>query len=202
MKKSIIISSILCASTINVYADSMTNQPMILKAQLDRAQVTHPLDKASDASKAAHPFYKKFCKNKTAMPYKNAHGEAILFFNPTTNTVQYALAYQDLSGPPIMAHFHIGKIGQGGPIYQTICGHPPPGNQALGYSASKAASSMKCPLTRSGFMVGEFKIKANQHVSGVDTINKVRQALIDGKLYFNIHTCLNEAGEIRGQVIR
>lgn len=186
----------------STFAATEDNSPIIFKANLDRAQVTHPLEAAKDAHHAPHPFYKTFCKGKSAMPYKDASGEAVVMYNPKTNRVWYALAYRNLSGAPIMMHFHIGKIGKGGPIYQTICGRPPKGSKALGYSAGKAGTGYVCPAKRYGHVVGSFKIKPNKHVKATDTVADVKQALMDGQLYINIHTCLNEPGEIRGQVIR
>ena len=176
--------------------------PVLFMAKLttDAAGDTHHLLPADDATHAPHPFYKKYCENKLAQPYQHAMGYAVMQYYPSTNKIKFSIAYQGVSGQAIMAHFHIGRTGVMGPIVQTICGNPPPGSKALGYSAGPAIAGRYCPRGRSGFITGSFKLKANKKVPSADTLEKVKQALLDGQLYINFHTCLNEPGEIRGQL--
>lgn len=174
----------------------------LFTVNLGKSQVTHKLFPVADAKKSPKPFYKRFCKTQRVQAYPFAQGRAVLRYIPKTRRVTFSLAYEGLSGTAIMAHIHIGAVGVGGPIVQTICGNPPPGNKTLGYSALPAVASKRCPRGNSGFLTGSFKLTANQKVSAADTFKKLQHALLSGNLYFNIHTCLNEAGEIRGQIVR
>lgn len=106
-----------------------------------------------------------------------ARGAAVLLFDPATNTLNFMLAYAGLSGAAVAAHFHNGAFGVAGPVVQTICG-PQNQNPLLG----------ACPA--SGFLTGTWTVPAN-----------LAPALLSGGLYMNVHTQLNPAGEIRGQII-
>jgi hypothetical protein len=195
---------IIAASAICAVSTMAAASPILMMAKLSTAQasVTHKLLPASDAMKAPHPFYKKYCKGKSAESYRNAMGLALLQYYPNKNLVKFAISYQGVSGQAIMAHFHIGQMGVMGPIVQTICGNPPPGNKALGFSAGPAISGKYCPKGNSGFITGSFKLKANKKVPAANTLMKVKDALMTGQIYINFHTCLNEPGEIRGQIRR
>lgn len=99
-----------------------------------------------------------------------------------------------------MAHFRKGSIGKAGPIVQSICGHPPPGSKALGHS-SPPVGPATCPETTSGTLKGSYTLAGNPDVTPPLSTAEEQQLLLGGALYVNIHTCLNEVGEIRGQVI-
>lgn len=201
MKKFIYFSLISIFALPIICIASPKPTQLIYTAHLSLAQVSHPLNPASDAAKAPHPFYKKFCAaHKTARNYSHASGKAVLQYTPKTGMIHFSLTYQGLSGPAIMAHFHIGETSVGGPIVQTICGNPPPGNKALGYSALPAAASKVCPRGNSGFLTGKFKVTGNSKVPNANTAAKIEKALADSDVYINIHTCLNEPGELRGQL--
>jgi hypothetical protein len=201
MKK---INQILLVSAVSLPALSLAGpmpSTVIYTSNLSLNQVAHHLIPASGAAKSPHPFYKNFCaKHQTAVDYSHASGHAVMQYTPTTGMVKFAIAYQGLSGPAIMAHFHIGGASVGGPIVQTICGNPPPGNKALGYSALPAAGGKYCPSGRSGFVTGSFKVTGNDKVTNASTSAKIEKALADSDIYINIHTCLNEPGELRGQL--
>lgn len=107
-----------------------------------------------------------------------ARGAAVLLFDPATNTLNFTLAYAGLSGAAVAAHFHNGAVGAAGPVVQTICG-PQNQNPLLG----------ACPAPNSGFLTGTWVVPAN-----------LVQTLLNGGLYLNVHTQLNPAGEIRGQI--
>ncbi len=102
---------------------------------------------------------------------------AKFIYSTTTHLLSYKIDYSDLSGKPIMAHFHLGARGSNGPVIQTICGKPAP--TLLG----------TCPISVNSTLIGTWKVPDNQ-----------RQNLIAGKLFVNIHTDLNPKGEIRGQL--
>lgn len=122
----------------------------------------------------------------------------MLQYDPNTNRLNFAIAYQGLSAEAIMAHFHIGKVGVMGPIVQTICGHHPPDSASLGYSAALATSGQSCPKGNASFITGSFELQKNAKVESANSLEKIKQALLKGQLYINFHTCLNEPGELRG----
>lgn len=105
-----------------------------------------------------------------------AVGSGTLLYNPDEGTLQFAFSYRGLSDAAVAAHFHNGAPGTAGPVVQTICGGPEP------------AIVGECPGA-SGFLQGMW-----------DVPEDMVQPLMTGKLYFNIHTPLNEPGEIRGQI--
>ncbi len=107
-----------------------------------------------------------------------AKGAAVLLFDPTTNTLNFTLAYAGLSGAAVAAHFHEGAVGVAGPVVQTICG-PQNQNPLLG----------ACSTSNSGFLTGTWAVPAG-----------LVPTLLNGGLYLNVHTQLNPAGEIRGQI--
>ncbi|MDF1760446.1 MAG: CHRD domain-containing protein [Coxiellaceae bacterium] len=194
MKKvSIIALSMACTG----FAYAGSEAPILMTAKLSLTQVSHKLFKPS-ASNVPHPFYKAKCAKSTPKKYASANGQAVVWYNPKTNVMKYAITYQGLSGSPIMAHFHIGQAGKGGPIVQTICGMPPKGSKALGFSAP-AINGHVCPQGASGFFTGTYKLHGN--AEDKLTAAQEKQALLNGKLYINIHTCLNELGELRGQIV-
>lgn len=104
-------------------------------------------------------------------------GSATMLFDPANNTLSVAVAYSGLSGPATLAHFHGAAAGATGGVVQTLCGAPPP------------ALAGGCPSGNSGFLQGTWDVPEDQVA-----------ALLSGQLYLNIHTDLNGAGEIRGQV--
>jgi len=199
------ITALLCATLVSTatLAGSQkatyltSNHTALFKGEINTSSVTHQRFQPG-SKKAPHPFYKKFCQYVRSTKYDNARGNMTLWFNENNQTLYYAFSYAGLSGPPIMMHFHVGKPGVGGPIVQTICGHPPPGNNALGFS-KKAISGKSCPKMRSGFVWGGYKLSGNKHINM--TKQDVIKALKQGDLYINIHTCLNELGEVRGQIL-
>lgn len=196
MKKAIISACIL-ALPFSVALASCTVKPVLLTATLNLTQVSHKLFPITDKT-APKPFY-KHCNKRPAKKYANARGQAVLWYNPHTHVVKYAIIYAGLSGSPVMAHFHIGPDGKGGPIVQTICGMPPKGNKALGFSAA-ALNGHVCQKGRSGFWSGSYKLQGNPQDKL--SLQAEEKALLNGQLYINIHTCLNQAGELRGQVVK
>ena len=171
-----------------------------LSAMLGLREVTHELYKPSFTG-APHPFYKKFCATQgPAQRYTTATGLGTFHYNPATKTIEFQLTWSDLSGAPIMMHFHRGAAGKAGPIVQTICGMPPPGSKALGFSPPRVSDEV-CPNSETGQLNAIWRIKGNDKLDPPMTVADIERALFAGEIYVNIHTCLNELGEIRGQVI-
>jgi mono/diheme cytochrome c family protein len=89
----------------------------------------------------------------------------------------FTLTFAHLTGPPTMAHIHLGAAGVSGPILVWLCGLGSP------YSGVVAAHPCVSPVT------------------GVVTVSAaLRSAFAKQKLYVNIHTAKNPNGEIRGQL--
>jgi hypothetical protein len=154
-----------------------------------------------DATDVPHPFYSDFCKTQPApVPYPDAGGIAVGSYDPSTKTLSFALEYEGLSGVPIMAHFHHGAAAVAGPIVQTVCGQPPPGSEALGHSAHPT-SGADCPASRDGNVTGEYTLAGNADLTPPMTTDEEIALLESGDLYLNVHTCLNEPGEIRGNLV-
>jgi hypothetical protein len=173
---------------------------MRLNSELTLSQVTHELYKPSFTG-APHPFYKKFCATQgPAQRYTTATGLGTFHYNQATKTVEFRLTWSDLSGAPIMMHFHRGAPGKAGPIVQTICGHPPPGSKDLGFSPPPVSDGT-CNNSETGQLNAIWRIKGNDQLDPPMTEADMVRALLAGELYVNIHTCLNELGEIRGQVV-
>ena len=107
-------------------------------------------------------------------------GAGVFVFDPTTNTLSFSIAYRGLSGGAIAAHFHNGAAGAAGPVVQTICGPP---------AQTPTPLLGACPAGTSGFLTGTWAVPAT-----------LVPTLLAGGLYVNVHTPLNSAGEIRGQI--
>lgn len=191
----ILIATGLCTIAI---AGGAQATPMLFTATINTDQVTHKLFDATDYAKAPRPFYKPVCAKETPVSYSDAGGQAVFWYNPGTGVLKYAITYQGLSGSPIMAHFHIAETGKAGPIVQSICGMPPKDSKALGSSAP-ALDGYACAEGTSGFWSASYPLAGNGEIKLTTAAEK--QALLDGKLYVNIHTCLNELGEARGQIL-
>ena len=143
--------------------------------------------------------------DQTASDLRSTSGELRANLDTEDKVVHFSLTYRGLSGSPIMAHFHNGAPGAGGPVLQTVCGSPPP-TSAIGVSAT-AIMGKTCPSGESGVMAGTWKLVDHQCPSGSEksctsrTVDEQIQQLACGNIYFNVHTCLNQPGEIAGQLI-
>lgn len=178
-----------------------SNNSMTFYAYLSPHHVTHKLFEPGDHD-VPHPvpFYDDMAK-APVYPYKDACGYGTFLFDPERDELQYAIAYSSLSGAPIMMHFHLGGPRVGGPIIQTIFGEPYTNVKGLGSSTVPPLSGKHGPDSRAGFVTGVYKLKGNSHLNPPLSAQEEREKLLNGEIYVNIHTYLNEAGEIRGQVL-
>jgi len=99
-----------------------------------------------------------------------ASGTAALYTVATG--LQYFITVTGLSGPITGAHFHFGSIKEAGPIVKDI-------------------TSTFTGTTASGVWLIAEATPFN---------DSLRRALVNGKIYLNVHTAANPSGEIRGQV--
>jgi hypothetical protein len=93
------------------------------------------------------------------------------------DSLAFTLTFAKLTGPPTMAHFHLGAKGVSGPVLIWLCGVGSPDSQLV------AAHPCKSPVT------------------GTVTLTPALQKdFTKGLLYVNVHTAKNPNGEIRGQL--
>ena len=109
------------------------------------------------------------------VPAKNtgASGTMNISYNKTNKVLTYNIAWENLSGNPVGAHIH---------------GEAPPGVNA----GIKHDFTALLPKTMSGTFANWVR---------VDETAIKEAGLLNGLYYVNIHTPLNPAGEIRGQLI-
>ena len=176
-------------------------EPIVFSATLSQNHITHELNKPENKD-IDHPY---FPEHKNNMPkvrdYPQAIGSATVIFYPSTNTVEYTIAYSGLSSPPVMIHFQLGFAQETGPIIATVIGQPYREAKGLSWSDTPQDHSKSGTKMPYGFISGTFKLKALPHIKQPLTRDQVEHALLKGGIYINIHTYLNEYGEIRGQVV-
>jgi CHRD domain-containing protein len=126
------------------------------------------------------------------VPSLNTPGHADLDLTVTDTTITFTLKYADLTGPPSMAHIHIGQPGVNGGVSVFFCG--------------AGSSKPACPASNSGTVTGTIAASdvvgptAQGFVAG--DIAPVIAALRAGFTYANMHTAKFPGGEIRGQIFR
>jgi len=192
----IVLAFISCSKNQRV-----SNQSLAMQATLSMNNVHHTLYTPEQVDQAPHPFYKDRAKDPI-YPYPKACGYGSFLFDPETNKLHYAISYSGLSARPIMMHFHLGGSNAEGPIIQTIFGEPYKSFPGLGSSESPPLNGKTAPMGRGGFITGIYKLKGNSHLKPPLSVEDERKMLMEGNIYVNIHTYLNELGEIRGQINR
>jgi hypothetical protein len=126
------------------------------------------------------------------VPSNNTNGTARLKLTVNNNTsIDFELRFQNLSGPPLFSHIHLGQSRTNGGVVVFFCG-----------GGGKPA----CPSSTSGLvtgtiMPGDVQALAVQGVDPGDLAAVVR-AIRAGATYANIHTPKFPGGEIRGQIQR
>jgi hypothetical protein len=123
-------------------------------------------------------------------PALNGAGEASFSATVASDQITFHLQYSGLSGPPLVAHVHIGQRGVAGSVSFFLCGG---GGQAA------------CPASPSGTVDGT--VTAANVVGPVSQgfdagdLTSVERAIRAGVAYANMHTTKFPAGEIRGQLV-
>jgi hypothetical protein len=126
------------------------------------------------------------------VPSNNTNGSARLKLTVNNNTsIDFELRFQNLSGPPLFAHIHLGQSRTNGGVVVFFCG-----------GGGKPA----CPSSTSGLVTGtivpgDVQALAVQGIDPGDLAAVVRAIRADAT-YANIHTPKFPAGEIRGQIQR
>ena len=175
-----------------------------MKAQLSPSQARAALNYEPTKGPLESFFPGCAVDKQEASNLEQAVGEGHFLFDPASKEMSFKIEYSGLSGPPIMAHFHNGAPGVSGPILQTICGMPPP-TSPIGYSPD-AIIATECLDKSSGMLQGKFPLKdyqcpADDASCKSLSIDEQIQIIACGNLYVNLHTCLNQPGEISGQII-
>ena len=112
------------------------------------------------------------------------------------NTIHYTLHYEDFEaaeGSTLFAHIHFGQRGVAGGVSAFLCGSPPGGDKPPctplqgDFEGDIDAADIVGPAGQ-GIAAGE--------------MDEVLRAMRKGYTYVNVHTTLNPAGLIRGQIHR
>jgi hypothetical protein len=121
----------------------------------------------------------------------NARGSFTLGFNPD-GTMQFLLNVRNLTGAPSGAHIHgPATEEQNAPVLISLCGAPAP--SAAGdctFDPDTATLTLNANITPS--LLQQWGITGAQFIGYLN----------DGLLYVNVHTSLNPAGEVRGQIYK
>jgi len=124
------------------------------------------------------------------VPSLNSMGQATLRLTVTASQMSFDLTFSGLSGPPSMAHVHVGQPGVSGGVSFFLCG-----------GGSKPA----CPTSTSGEVTGTVSASDIQAIAaqGFDAgdFDSVVRAMDAGATYANMHTAKFPAGEVRGQLL-
>lgn len=117
----------------------------------------------------------------------NARGSMVLGFGPSGGSFQ--LGVNNLSGDATAAHIHgPADETQNAPPILTLCGGPPP------------AAAGPCVTDSNGTLIVTGEISSSLLASSGITGAQFQDMLNNGLLYVNVHTQLNPAGEVRGQL--
>ncbi|WP_394821251.1 CHRD domain-containing protein [Pendulispora albinea] len=127
--------------------------------------------------------------NEVPANASQARGRTTLTVGRDDATINFAIEYSDLSGPPTVAHVHFGARATNGGVTFFFCG-----------GGGKPA----CPTGTSGTISGTVQAAdvLGPVGQGIDpgALPEVLRAIRRGVTYSNIHSAKYPAGEIRGQI--
>ena len=177
-------------------------EPLIFNSILTPANCTHKIYHPRDKN-IPHPFFQDQKMDRAEMnsPVK-AVGSGTFIYYKETHTLEYAIAYSNLSSPAVMIHLQIGYPHQDGPIIATIMGQPFSKSNSYAHSkkAKEQSKTPMGPLKNFGFITGSIKLTELDNSPSSKAPSKEEKLLVQGGCYITIHTHLNELGEIRGQL--
>lgn len=135
---------------------------------------------------------KQFRANLTGFqetPALNTNGHGRLRLSMTSSEITFQLEYADLSGPPLVAHIHVGQRSVAGGVSVFFCG---------------GGGKPDCPASPSGTVSGTITAAnvIGPAAQGYDAgdLAAVERAIRAGVTYANMHTTKFPGGEIRGQI--
>lgn len=118
----------------------------------------------------------------------NATGSAVFTTNPD-GSLRFMLFVRGLSGPAVGAHIHApATTAENAPVVLTLCGNPAP------------AAAGACTMDADGNLYVEGNIDSSLLAAWGLPGGQLFAWLNDGMAYVNVHTALNPAGEVRGQI--
>lgn len=189
---------ILSALQLSLFAAD----PVVFSATLTTAANGHKLYQPGDPDVPHLLFPADQVKNlPPPTSYEDAIGSATVIYNPETRELKYAVSYTNLSGPPLMMHFHLGFPGVDGPILFTIFGEPYSKAKYMNWRDTGKPTARVAPPGNSGFVTGTFILDGASEIKPALKRDQEEKMLYQGAFYINIHTFLNEQGELRGQLI-
>jgi CHRD domain len=113
-----------------------------------------------------------------------SYGTATVTLDLATGEVTYNIQVFNMPSGTTQAHFHVGPVGVSGPVVVNI---PVPLTISNDYSLSGSANAPALVPRRE---------------QGIGSWEDFIQSLMGGQTYLNVHSQVNPAGEIRGQVLR
>jgi hypothetical protein len=124
----------------------------------------------------------------------NTDGSASLRLKLNSTTIDFELAFHNLSALPIQSHIHFGQVHTSGGVVLFFCG------------PTTSAAKQTCPQALSGTVSGTLTAADVQAVPGqgikAGDMAAVMRAIREGAAYANLHTTNFPTGEIRGQIGR
>ncbi|HEV7605696.1 MAG TPA: CHRD domain-containing protein [Steroidobacteraceae bacterium] len=122
-----------------------------------------------------------------------ARGTFRAVVDTVANTITFRLTYDGLEGTVTQSHVHFGQKNVNGGISFFLCSNlpnPPPGTQA-------------CPIPPAevvGVITPDNVIGPTGQGIPVASFAEIAAAIDDGFAYANVHSTLEQGGEIRGQL--
>jgi len=105
----------------------------------------------------------------------NARGLCNLSVTSSIDSILVYIQYDQLSGPVVGSHFHMGVAGMSGPIVVDLT-----------------------PFLIGNQIVGVILPTSPELIGDIDLVQFLEN-ILTGQIYVNAHTALNPAGEVRGQ---
>jgi hypothetical protein len=120
----------------------------------------------------------------------NARGSALVATNINGDGYTFQVVVRGLSGQPFGVHLHApAPPGSNAPVIITLCGNPAPAAVTPCPSLdSDGIFAVQGLLTSA--LAAQWMLTSAQFVSWAEA----------GSIYVNVHTTLNPAGEVRGQL--
>jgi hypothetical protein len=123
-------------------------------------------------------------------PSLNTTGRGTFRATLSDDKITFRLDYSDLTGPPAVAHVHVGQFGVAGAVSFFLCG-----------GGGKPACPASTSGTVSGTVVASDVVGPTAQGFNPGDLASVLKAIDAGVTYANMHTAKFPSGEIRGQIL-